>query len=286
MTTDNTALMTNQVEQIYVTQGRTPSKDGGGTGKNLGFLINKKIYWQFSLFDEIIEMNNEAAYLNIRFDKDGCWGYVDEANDAVLDKQVIQIEESNELLFSASSQYAKQIARKGDQQDSFREDYLWGIGQIQDDYIGIKHYSGQELADILKVCLAKADINDMHFFVTRCDEKDHVEVSFVMPVDDSVHLNFVLDAKQQHLGNETNEYGGVTKTYKLTGFDVSYFYYSNPSMGIKLLQRHKYMADPYPLYAILNNNLSNAMRYEDYDDKGKIAAVRYSSDHIGNVIVS
>lgn len=280
---DNTpTLMTNQVERIYVTRGCEDAKGkGDNRSKNLGFLINNKIYWQFSLFDKIIEMNNEVAYLNIRFDETGRWGYVDENGGAVIDKQVTQISETNELLFSASSKYAKAIARKNGQYDSFKEDYLWGISEIQADYIGIKHYNGRELADILKEWLAKTDINDMHFFVTRSDEKDRVEASFVMPLDAGTQLNFLVEAKQRHLGNETTK-DGVIKTYELTDFDISYFHYNNQEMGINLLQRHKFMSDPYPLYSVLNDRFSQTKRYESYNEDGKITAVRYSNDRIGD----
>ena len=273
------ALMTNQVERIYVTRGWDKLK-GVNRIKNIGFLINKKIYWHFSSFDLIGEMMNEVEFLNIRLNCDGAWGYVDENNEAILNKKVTQIQESNEVLFSPESKYAKLFAHADRVAGDHRKSYLWGISEIQDDYIGIKHYDGEELSPILTTWLEKTDINDMNFLVSRSHEKGMVEASFVMPLEDGTQLNFLMKANQVHLGDEvTND--GVTKTYELSDFDTLHFYYHNKKAGINLLQRRSHMSQGIALYFDLNLAFHGIKTYYKYDTADNLIAIRHHSDRIG-----
>ena len=275
------ALMTNQVERVYVTRGWDKLK-GVNRIKNIGFLINKKIYWHFSSFDLIGEMMNEVEFLNIRLNYDGAWGYVDENNEAILNKKVTQIQESNEVLFSPESKYAKLFAHADRVAGDHRKSYLWGISEIQDDYIGMKHYNGEELSPILTTWLKKTDINDMNFIVSRSYEKGMVEASFVMPLEDGTQLNFLMTAKQAHLGSKTTD-NGVIKTYELTDFNVRHFYYHNKKLGINLLQRHKYMAQGIALYFDLSTAFHGVKTCYEYDEDGNLLGIRHSSERIGVV---
>lgn len=273
------ALMTNQVERVYVTRGWDKLK-GVNRLKNIGFLINKKIYWHFSTFDLIGEMMDEVEFLNIRINYDGAWGYVDENNEAILNKKVTQIKESNHVLFSPESKYANRIARIVRDYDCSASDYLWDIREIRAEFIGIKHYDGEELSPVLHGFLDEVNINDMNFLVTRTYEKGVVEASFVMPLEDGTQLNFLMKANQVHLGDEVTS-DGVTKTYELSDFDILHFYYHNKKAGINLLQRRSHMSQGIALYFDLHLAFHGIKTYYKYDTNDNLIAIHHHSDRIG-----